>query len=137
MVSRQVEGRFPNYNLILPQPQPEYTKIDPAPLIQSIVRAALVSDQETKAVMINGRKGATTIEFSGNTSRGKSQTVCSGLADSLTSNIKAKINPVYLTDALRQHNSPVELHYYDESRPLMLLSLHGDNKLTTLVMPLA
>lgn len=137
MVCRQIEGRFPNYNGVIPQSNPYKVIVDRLALANAVKRVFAFSNQGTGLVRLAISEGrvmisAQDVDFS---TSAEETIACQYAGESITIGFKAP----FLIDILSNiASSDVTIELADPSRAGIILPLENepDEELLMLLMPM-
>ncbi len=131
LVSKKVEGRFPNYQQVIPQTTSHRVKLDRSLLLECIQRAALVSSQENNTVKLKFGENVLEI-FASSAEFGESHETMA--IDYNEDPVTIAFNPRFLTDPLRAlQEDEIFFEFKDELSPGVIKTLE---KFLCVVMPL-
>jgi DNA polymerase-3 subunit beta len=130
--SRLVEGRFPDYRQVLPKKQTVKVPLQVPSFTAAVRQAAIMTDEESKRVVLKFGKGKLTMQAQGATT-GRSKVELSIEFDS--KGIDISFNPAFLIDMLRvlAPDAELTLEMVDGSSPALFRS---GPPYSYLVMPL-
>ena len=124
LVSRLLEGQFPDYTAVIPKDYPAAATAPAQELLSAFRRAALLS-MESRAVRLVFRKGGLTLS-GGDPGRG--QTKIEADVQYQGANVDLRINPDFVMDGLKTWgDSPVRWELRDSVSPCVLKE--GDDHL--------
>lgn len=124
LVSRLLEGQFPDYTAVIPKDYPSAATASAPELLSAFRRAALLS-QESRAVRLVFRKGGLTLA-GGDPGRG--QTKIEADLQYQGANVDLRINPDFVMDGLKTWGAaPVRWELRDSVSPCVLKE--GDDHL--------
>ena len=131
LVSKKVEGRFPNYQQVIPQATVHRVKLDRSLLLESIQRASLVSTQENNVVKLKFMENV--LEISASSAEfGEAQEAMA--IDYNEEPVTIAFNPRFLTDPLRAlQEDEIFFEFKDELSPGVIKTFE---KFICVVMPL-
>ena len=125
-----VEGRFPDYEAVLPKSPPETRfEVDGHALAEAVRRAAVTADQETRRLDLNCVGGQLILEA--RTTAGSSSHVEMDI-ESTGKPASMFMNPSYLLDGLKAASMRVGVEMRGSNHPLLLV----DDASKCLLMPL-
>jgi len=136
LVSRLIEGSFPDYQQIIPEQFGTTAILDRSEFQKAVKAASLFSRQGLYDVHLAVKPAEGTIEvFSADQGTGKTSTA---LQVDLTGNeTSLVVNFKYLSDGLAAITTPkVKLLFNDSMSPMLVLPEGGDEKYRYLVMPI-
>ena len=114
LVSRLVEGSFPDYGKVIPAKKGEAElKVDSATLAQMIDRVCAISEEPIKAVKMELTKGVMKLSVA---AADNASSVDSMKADH-SSDIAVGFNSQYLLDILRQEEGEMDISLNGDSKP--------------------
>jgi len=131
LVSKKVEGRFPNYQQVIPQSTEHRVKLERALLLECIQRASLVSSLDNNTVKLNF--GENTLEISASSSEfGEAhETMAIDYSDNP---VVIAFNPRFLLDPLRAlEEDDIFFEFKDELSPGVIKT---NDRFICVVMPL-
>jgi DNA polymerase-3 subunit beta len=106
LYTRLVEGRFPDYKLVLPKKHAAKATLEAAPFQAAVRQAAVMTDDEVRKVAFQFDKDKLTLKAEGpNSGRSKVELPIKYDGKAVTINF----NPVYVTDMLRVLPAEAEL----------------------------
>ncbi len=115
IISRLIEGEFPDYSRVIPQPAENKIKIDKQQFLQAIRRASLLSTPDSLAVRLELLNNKLTITKS-TPDVGESREEVP--VESQSKDLVIGFNPAYLIDVLRNLSGAfVELELTEPERP--------------------
>src|SRR5262249_52997494 len=132
LYSRLVEGRFPDYKMVVPKKHAATAKLEVAPFQAAVRQAAIMAEDDTKRVTFRFEKDKLTLEAQGQTS-GRSKVELPIVYDGKA--VAINFNPAYVVEMLRVLPADAELvlELNDGNSPALFRS--GPHYLY-LVMPL-
>jgi DNA polymerase-3 subunit beta len=133
MVSRLIEGSYPNYNQVIPADNDKSAEADRASLVSALRRVSLLSRERTNAVKFAFAKGAVTLS-SQNPEMGEAS---EGLPVGYDGpGLEVGFNAKYLLDALSvMDKETVSLSFKDQLSPCIITQAE-DPDYRCVVMPL-
>ena len=131
LVSKKVEGRFPNYQQVIPQTTEHHVKLERALLLECIQRASLVSSLDNNTVRLNFSEN--TLEISASSSEfGEAHE--SIAIDYTDTPVTIAFNPRYLMDPLKAlQDDEIFFEFKDELSPGVIKT---NDRFLCVVMPL-
>lgn len=133
-----VEGRYPNYNAVIPKNQPYHATVDAHALIAAVRRVMMFSSESSHllSIHVNGDSNlllqAEDIDFSRSA---REELVCSEL--SAPDKFAIGVNAQHFLEILSSIASDnVILHFIDPSRPMTLREDDPKSSLVLLTMPM-
>lgn len=132
LVSKLIEGKYPDYNQVLPKETYQRIKLDRNLLMESIKRVALVTTEKSNSVKL--KISTKNIEISGSSPDfGEAMETIGGVAYD-GEDVQVAFNPQYLIDPLKAlDNDEVFFEFRDELSPGIFKTLE---KFLCVVMPL-
>jgi DNA polymerase-3 subunit beta len=120
LVTKTVDGNFPDYERVIPQNNHIRIKTDVATLSETIDRVSTIASEKTKAVRVNVDNQMITLSVtSPENGTAKDEIPCSGAGE-----IEIGFNSKYLSEILRYVESEeVELSFETSSSPVMIRDL--------------
>lgn len=131
LVSKKVEGRFPNYQQVIPQSVEHHVKLERALLLECIQRASLVASLDNNTVKLNFAEN--TLEISASSSEfGEAQ---ESMAIEYSDNpVTIAFNPRFLMDPLKAlQDDDIFFEFKDELSPGVIKT---NDRFLCVVMPL-
>ena len=98
VVAHLVEGKYPDYEAVIPKDCENKFEIDSQLLLHSVLKAAPVAPEDTKAIRIKLRSGGMVVSSAAN-DKGSAQIDVA--LEYKGQELELAINPEYLTDMLR------------------------------------
>lgn len=130
--SRLIDGRYPDYNKVIPKNSPVRVEIDRELFCEVLRRVAIVADENNRAVRLSFAKNA--VNVSAKNSSSESSEECVGL-DYMEEPFELAVNSSYLLDALETlPDSTVELAMRDGISPVVITG-KGNKSPLFVVMP--
>ncbi|MDR2396684.1 MAG: DNA polymerase III subunit beta [Puniceicoccales bacterium] len=131
LVSKKVEGRFPNYQQVIPQTTVHRVKLERSLLLECIQRVSLVSSQENNTVKL--KFGDNLLELSASSAElGEAQEAMA--IDYNEDPVTIAFNPRFLSDPLRSlQEDEIFFEFKDELSPGVIKTFE---KFLCVVMPL-
>lgn len=137
LVCRLIDGKYPNYEAVIPKDNPNVLTIDRAPIINSIKRVALYANQSTNQVRlkINGQELTLSAEDIDYANEAKERLTCSYDGEDMEIGFNSK----FLLDMLNNIDADsIKLEMSAPNRAGILLPVDNDDKgedILMLVMP--
>ncbi|MCF8369680.1 MAG: DNA polymerase III subunit beta [Bacteroidales bacterium] len=137
LVCRLIDGKYPNYDAVIPKDNPNVLTIDRAPFINSIRRVALYANQSTNQVRlkISGKELTLSAEDIDYANEAKERLTCNYEGE----DIEIGFNSKFLLDMLNNIDSfEVKLEMSAPNRAGILMPVEPDNEtedILMLVMP--
>lgn len=133
IVSRMIEGDFPNYRMVIPDNRRLKVKAERIPLLRSVRRLSLVSKRENTAIRVNLEDEV--MKMNANDALlGTAQEEISIQMDG--EGMRIAFNPIYLLDVLRVlKDEEIFLELLDPLKPCVVKSLE-DSDYIYLIMPI-
>ena len=131
LVSKKVEGRFPNYQQVIPQSVEHHVKLERSLLLECIQRASLVSSLDNNTVKLNFCEN--TLEISASSAEfGEAQ---ESMAIEYTDNpVTIAFNPRFLMDPLKAlQDDDIFFEFKDELSPGVIKT---NDRFLCVIMPL-
>jgi len=130
--SRLVEGRFPNYRMVLPTKHGAKIPLTVGPFLSAVRQAAIMTDDESKRVIFNFAKKKLTLQARG-TESGRSKVEMPVEYDGKP--IEISFDPKFLVDMLRvlEPDTPLALEVSDSATPAVF---RNDPNYLYVVVPL-
>ena len=137
LVCRLIEGKYPNYDAVIPKDNPNVLTIDRVPFINSIKRVSLYANQSTNQVRlkIGGKELVLTAEDIDFANEAKERLTCSYEGDDLEIGFNSKF---LLEMLINLDTEQVKLEMSAPNRAGILIPVDDDNKgedILMLVMP--
>lgn len=133
IISRIIEGDFPNYRMVIPDNRRLKVKAERVPLLRTIRRLALVSKRENTAIVVT---------FQGGKMRMNANDALLGTAQEEIpvemngEDLRIAFNPIFLLDVLRVlKDEDVFLELLDPLKPCVVKSIE-DSDYIYLIMPI-
>ena len=125
IVSRLVEGRYPDYKRVLPQKAAAKIPLTVGPFNTAVRQAAIMTDEESKRVIFNFAKKKLTLQARG-PEAGRSRVELPLEYDGKT--IEISFDPKYVTEMLRvlDPDARLTLELEDGSKPALFRNEAGD-----------
>jgi DNA polymerase-3 subunit beta len=132
LVGKAIDGIFPDYRRVIPQPGEEPVAVDPAGLAGAVRRAALLANEKTRAVKIECKADRLVVSsVSPDSGSG-----CEEVPASCMAGHEAGFNSVYLQQMLTAlGGETVEIHHADAGAPALLHRRPSDGAVGV-VMPM-
>ena len=137
LICRLIDGRYPNYDAVIPKDNPNALTIDRIPFINSIKRVALYANQSTNQLRlkISGKELTLSAEDIDYANEAKERLTCSYNGDDMEIGFNSK----FLLDMLNNLDSEtIKIEMSAPNRAGILLPIDDDNKdedILMLVMP--
>ncbi len=137
LVCRLIDGKYPNYDAVIPKENPHVLTVDKAPFISALRRVALYANQSTNQVRlkINGKELSISAEDIDYANEAKERLTCSYEGEDMEIGFNSK----FLMDMLNNlDSSTVKLEMSAPNRAGILLPVDQDNEhedVLMLVMP--
>lgn len=123
LISRLIEGNFPNYEQVIPKEEKTTSSVNREGLLQAVRRASLLTSTESPAVKIDFIKGRMLIS-SRSPNLGESKEELD--ADINGKEVSIGFNPNYLTDALKNLDiENVSFSLTDPDKPGLMSGKEG------------
>ena len=133
LMVRLIEGKYPNYQQLIPKNLNKIVKINRDRFASSLKRVSLLSNQKSKGITLSLSNGRMEIT-SNNPDLGDAKEEVE--IDYSGNEMKIGFNAKYIMDILNScDGSDVDIHLNDQLSP-GLLRPHGDSKYTCVVMPM-
>ena len=141
LMATLIEGRYPNYNSVIPTNQPYKIEVNRADLMAAIRRVSVMSAQDSGLLRIATKKvinGASVLTISAEnadfTTSGYEQIAYDG---TLPETFAIGFKGAYLLALLSTHiGERVQISLADQSRAGVFTEIEGDDRLLTLLMPM-
>jgi len=123
LISRLIEGHFPNYEQVIPKEQKTESSTNREGLLQAVRRASLLTSSESPAIKMDFVKGRILVSSrSPNLGESKEELV----ADVNGKEVSIGFNPQYLTDALKNLDiENVSIALSDPDKPGLMTGKEG------------
>lgn len=141
LVSTSVEGKYPNYNAVIPQSNPYKVEVSRSALATALKRAMVAGNKATALVKLGlttfmGGEGQMSVEAR-NLDFARSGQDVIGCTHNCTGGMNIGFNGTFLTEILATHTTDkVSIELTDPSRAAVLRDIDGDQDLLTLIMPM-
>jgi DNA polymerase III subunit beta len=133
IVSKIVEGKFPDYAKVIPTTHKNNVALDRAQLAQSLNRAAILSNEKIRGVRLVFTKGALSIICTNN----EQEEAEEGLAIDYDGDpLDIGFNISYLLDVLNHVDSPTVSMTMGDSNSSALIQMPGREEFKYVVMPM-
>ena len=133
LMIRLIEGKFPNYQQLIPQDLSERILFDREKFLSSLRRVSILSNQKSKSVVLDLSKGLIKIS-SNDPELGDAKEEIE--VDYQGKDLKISFNIKYILDVLSSiEEEEVSMEFKDKSSP-GLLRPHGDKSHTCIIMPM-
>ncbi|MHB8698650.1 MAG: DNA polymerase III subunit beta [Sulfuricaulis sp.] len=130
--ARLIDGRYPDYQKVIPSDQPYHVKIDRESFCEVLRRVSIVAEDKNRSVHLSFDKNAVNISANNSSSEESSETV---VLDYLDEKIDVAVNSSYLLDALETlPDQTVELAMRDGIHPIVITG-HTSKSPLFVVMP--
>lgn len=129
-----IDASFPNYNQVIPKMTGEGVQVDCASLKNALRRVSILSDQETKSVLMEIKSQEMRL-----TSDSPSQGDASETVDVLYkgSDLKVAFNAHYIMDILKvMEDETMRMEIRDSLSPALFVGTKDDDKFLSVVMPM-
>jgi len=133
IVSRKIDGKFPNYKQVIPADNPLQVQVNTQALTQALSRVALLADEKSKMVRFEVKDGVLTLV--------SDHTELGGAQEEVEINYKGEdvrigLNAKYILDVLNVVDAEeVTLNLKDQNHSC-LLTLGSDPDYRSIVMPM-
>ncbi|MFN3416402.1 MAG: DNA polymerase III subunit beta [Caldimonas sp.] len=132
-VTKLVEGKFPDYNRVIPKNHKNSVTLGRAPLLASLQRAAILTSEKFKGVRINIEPGLLRIASSNaEQEEAKEELEIDYAGDT----IEIGFNVTYLVDALANMNQDMVKVELQDANSSALITIPDDNGFKYVVMPM-
>jgi DNA polymerase-3 subunit beta len=133
LVTKLIDGKFPDYERVIPQNHPRVLTLGRLPLLHSLLRAAILTNEKFRGVRIVLADGALKV-ISSNAEQEEAQDELE--VDYADEPLDIGFNVNYLLDVLNNvANENIELHLND-SNSSALITLPGNASFKYVVMPM-
>ncbi|MDO5686399.1 MAG: DNA polymerase III subunit beta [Neisseria sp.] len=133
IVSKIVEGKFPDYNRVIPQDNDKIFEINRSTLLSALERAAILASEKFRGVSIAIRPGIMSITCTNNEQEKAQEELEIAYQGS---ELEMGFNILYLMDVLRNlHSEDIRLAFGDSARS-MLMSIPDNADFKYIVMPM-
>ncbi len=130
--TRLIDGRYPDYNKVIPADSPLHVEIDRESFCEVLRRVAIVADENNHAVRLSFAKNAVNISAKNSSSESSEEAVA---LDYMEEPFELAVNSSYLLDALETlPDSTVELAMRDGISPVVITG-KGNKSPLFVVMP--
>ena len=133
--SRIIKEKYPNYEKVIPQDNPNTLVVDKNELIESVKRISIFSNKTTKqiALSINEDHAIITTEDAESVTSGTEKITCDYSGQAIT----IGYNAIYLLEVLKQQQTnPIKILLKNPLSAAVFLDIGEENKKTTLLMPI-
>jgi len=131
VISRLIEGEFPDYDKVIPEERKEKVKIDRSKFLASVKRASLFTNQDSLSIKLDFSRNKMVVS--------KNAPFIGEVKEELDVKYGGKavsigFNPIYLIDALKVlEDETIELELEDSDRPGVI---RKGNEYTYVVLPM-
>ncbi|TDJ59318.1 MAG: DNA polymerase III subunit beta [Nitrospina sp.] len=133
IVSRKIDGKFPNYQQVIPTDNPLKVKVNTQALIQALTRVALLADEKSKMVRFEIKTGSLTLVSDHTELGGAVEEV---EIDYKGDEVRIGLNAKYILDVLNViEEDEVILNLKDQNYSC-LLTIGEDKDYQSIVMPM-
>ncbi len=133
LLSRLIDGRFPNYEEVIPRENPRSVSLDRELLQGAVRRVSILSDEKTHAIKLNFRKGELQIS-SNNPEMGEADEVLA--TDYTGEEASFGFNVRYMQDITSAlSGEEVRIHFLDAASPVRIED-PGDAGFVGVIMPM-
>lgn len=134
LISKLVDGKFPDYERVIPQNHPTILRLERAPLLAALQRAAILTNEKFRSVRLVLSPGSLKI-VSSNTEQEEAEEELD--IDYSSGGLDIGFNVTYLLDVLGNVSSEefVEVHLNDANSSA-LFTLPGNDRFKYVVMPM-
>jgi DNA polymerase-3 subunit beta len=123
LVSREVAGQFPNYDLVIPKDHPHAATVDAGKLNAAIRRASLMADERSRSIKLDFALGKVTVTAQ-NSEAGEAEE--SVEIEYAGPEITLGFNSVYLSDFLSRQTGDVRIELKDGGSQIAMKPLGAD-----------
>ena len=132
LVSKIINGKFPNFNDVIPNDYEKYIKIDRKIFLNSLIRASILTIENFKGININFKKNKIILQSS-NSSKEIVKEIIKIACD--TSDLNMSFNVKYFIDVLNNIKSNlIILSFKSKSSNSILITIPNDLKFKYIVM---
>ena len=132
-VSKLVEGKFPDYNRVIPRNHPNHITLGRAPLLASLQRTAIMTSEKFKGVRLNIEPGS--LRVSSNNAE-QEEAVDELDIDYGGESIEIGFNVTYLLDALSNMNQDMVAISLADGNSSVLITIPSNESFKYVVMPM-
>lgn len=133
LVSKLIDGKFPDYERVIPQHHSKIIKLSRDTLLHSLLRAAILTNEKFRGVRLIVSPGSLKI-ISSNAEQEEAQEEIE--IDHVSEPLDVGFNVTYLLDVLNNvTNETIELHLADANSSALFV-LPGNNTFKYVVMPM-
>ncbi|GAB2740962.1 DNA polymerase III subunit beta [Melaminivora jejuensis] len=132
-VTKLVEGKFPDYNRVIPRNHPHRITLGRAPLLASLQRTAIMTSEKFKGVRLNIEPGS--LRVSSNNAE-QEEAVDELDIDYGATPIEIGFNVTYLIDALANMSQDMVNIDLQDGNSSVLMSIPGNDGFKYVVMPM-
>jgi DNA polymerase-3 subunit beta len=132
-VSKLVEGKFPDYNRVIPKGHKNAVVLDRAPLLASLQRTAILTSEKFKGVRLNLEPGVLRVASS---NAEQEEAVDELEIDYSGENIEIGFNVTYLMDVLGNMEQDMVRIDLADSNSSALITLPDNEQFKYVVMPM-
>jgi len=133
LVSKLIDGKFPDYERVIPQGHPKQLSFDRAVLQSALTRAAILTNDKFRGVRLILENGLLRI-ISTNAEQEEAQEELE--IDYQGEALDIGFNVTYLVDVLHSTNSDTVIWHFNDGNSSALLTLPEDSNFKYVVMPM-
>jgi len=125
LVSKVVEGNYPNYRQVIPKEVGSKVRLEREKLLESVNRAALMTDDRNNTIRMSVSKKTQNLEISAKSESGEAHEPIAVKYEGPDVNIA--FNPQYITDPLKAlTEDEIDFEFKDEMSPGVIRGLKDD-----------
>jgi DNA polymerase-3 subunit beta len=125
LVSKVVEGNYPNYRQVIPKDAGSKVRLEREKLLESVNRAALMTDDRNNTIRMTVSKKSQNLEISAKSDSGDAHEPIAIKYEGPEVNIA--FNPQYITDPLKAlTEDEIDFEFKDEMSPGVIRGLKDD-----------
>ena len=125
LVSKVVEGNYPNYRQVIPKDAGSKVRLEREKLLESVNRAALMTDDRNNTIRMSVTKKTQNLEISAKSDSGEAHEPIAVKYEGPDVNIA--FNPQYIIDPLKAlTEDEVDFEFKDEMSPGVIRGLKDD-----------
>ncbi|MDR2690018.1 MAG: DNA polymerase III subunit beta [Azoarcus sp.] len=133
LVTKLIDGKFPDYQKVIPQNQPSCLALPRAQLLSALQRAAILSNEKLRGIRLVLDEGVLSI-ISSNTEQEEAQEEIE--VDHHGETLNIGFNVGYLLDVLNNLSSETIEWRFSDGNSSALVTVPGDNTFKYVVMPM-
>ena len=133
LISKLIDGKFPDYERVIPQGHPKQLSFERTTLLAALTRAAILTNDKFRGVRLILENGLLRI-ISSNAEQEEAQEELE--IDYQGDTLDIGFNVTYLVDVLHNTNSDTVIWHFNDGNSSALLTLPGDDNFKYVVMPM-